>query len=687
MRRIRAAFGTRPTGGTVRHLLNTHAVQIHHATCALRFAGEKCLVAASCDIFMSKDWFFWLGCDFGDLQLQASTTLRVSTLRHVRFLTGLLSQFFIFLQMTVLAMALDNTADVSIEDLPELGGAAAVAKASFKAGQQVFREKALVIAPSATNLARVRAYCQLEDAQRRILRETFFSEAPAVRCAATAACETAEATGDTAFEVLAALHREGWELELPEVEEVIRVWNLNAYDNALAPVACKVSHSCAPNLSIRVDAENGIIEGTACRSIAAGESLGIPFFTAVIPPGSSRDPPRRAMASTESSEVKRRRVEPVMPAPDLMMGGVRSTVAMMQFNEQKQDYINSLSNLEENTAEYKQVLSECHHRGAERCVQVANTNRGLYVKAAQFIASIRGGTGERGVPKAYTDALAKFTDHAPHKSINDVAEALKDSMSLGAWPSAPLDASCDLQSIEEEPIASASLAQVHRAVLKDGTKVAVKVQYPELRKEMSSDFAVFKSMGAVIKQMAAGYDLMWVVEDFEQNLSRELDFTLEACNGEETARQLKHRAPHVYVPKANDPQGLRDAGLDVAECAQLICDTFAEMIFVHGRAIEINGQRHPQLVLLDHGLYYDLCEGDHNVRLNFCRYWKACCAKDSQQMKDLGTRFAGALHRFLPLILSPWFVFGGSGVSLKEVISAAQGHLPDTISLNLAMGQ
>ena len=115
-------------------------------------------------------------------------------------------------------------------------------------------------------------------------------------------------------------------------------------------------------------------------------------------------------------------------------------------------------------------------------------------------------------------------------------------------------------------------------------------------------------MGAQIKQMAAGYDLMWVVEeegkltsclampslykfvpvvgplswlnpcknfhdlqqvirflfpklphfiplpqscsqDFEQNLTRELDFTLEASNGEETARQLKHRAPHVYVPK------------------------------------------------------------------------------------------------------------------------------------------
>ena len=38
-------------------------------------------------------------------------------------------------------------------------------------------------------------------------------------------------------------------------------------------------------------------------------------------------------------------------------------------------------------------------------------------------------------------------------------------------------------------------------------------------------------------------------KDFESNLTRELDFTLEAQNGEETARQLAHCAPHVYVPK------------------------------------------------------------------------------------------------------------------------------------------
>ncbi|CAE6941673.1 adck1 [Symbiodinium natans] len=58
----------------------------------------------------------------------------------------------------------------------------------------------------------------------------------------------------------------------------------------------------------------------------------------------------------ESTDAKRRRVgsepdEVVMPAPDMMMGMSRSMVTMMQFNEQKQDYTSSLSNMEEDTPE------------------------------------------------------------------------------------------------------------------------------------------------------------------------------------------------------------------------------------------------------------------------------------------------------------------------------------------------
>merc|ERR1719222_478645 len=92
--------------------------------------------------------------------------------------------------------------------------------------------------------------------------------------------------------------------------------------------------------------------------------------------------------------------------------------------------------------------------------------------------------------------------------------------------------------------------------------------------------------------------------------------------------------------KANDSVALTAIGLDPEECASLICETFAEMIFVHGR---VHADPHagniyfrarpggdgkaqgPQLVLLDHGLYHDLSEND--VRQYFCKYWRACCAK------------------------------------------------------------
>jgi len=399
--------------------------------------------------------------------------------------------------------------------------------------------------------------------------------------------------------------------------------------------------------------------------------------------------------------------------PDMMLGMGRSMVTMTQFNEQKQDYLDSAKDLEEGSEEYQKAMEACHKRGASRCVQVANMHRGIYVKAAQFIASLRGGTGDRGIPRAYTDALAIFTDHAPHKSAAEIAEVLKDAMNLGAWPNEVLTKDHTLSFIENEPIASASLAQVHRAILQNGEKVAIKAQYPELAKEVASDFFVFKTMGAQIQQMSAGYDVMWIVEDLEKNLIRELDFRLEAHNAETTKKQLSHLHPQVYIPhiymelssnrvltmelcenmiKANDAAGLAAAGLDLVECAELICSTFAEMIFLHGRVhadphagniylrvLEDEQGRRPQLVILDHGLYYDLSEND--VRINFCHYWEACCKKDRRIMSATGEHFAGALHRFLPLILSPWFIFGGPGIALKELRSAAKGQLPETIGM------
>ncbi len=68
--------------------------------------------------------------------------------------------------------------------------------------------------------------------------------------------------------------------------------------------------------------------------------------------------------------------------------------------------------------------------------------------------------------------------------------------------------------------------------------MAVKIIYPSLRKELASDFAVFKTMGAQIRP--GGFDLQWMVKDFEEALGKELDFEGEARNSEMCAQQLRH---------------------------------------------------------------------------------------------------------------------------------------------------
>lgn len=173
---------------------------------------------------------------------------------------------------------------------------------------------------------------------------------------------------------------------------------------------------------------------------------------------------------------------------------------------------------------------------------------------------------------------------------------------LGA-PSAELFAS-----FSPEPIAAASLAQVHLAVLRDGRRVAVKVQYPELRANMASDLSVFRTMGAQIKP--GGMDLTWMVDDFEAFLSMEVDFRGEADNTEAAAELLAHRGLEVCVPRVvrelstprvlvtlfaegllrvDDAAALKKAGLHPGDVGALLARTFAEMALCHGR---VHGDPH-----------------------------------------------------------------------------------------------
>jgi aarF domain-containing kinase len=114
---------------------------------------------------------------------------------------------------------------------------------------------------------------------------------------------------------------------------------------------------------------------------------------------------------------------------------------------------------------YDQRQREVHARCADRLLKLFMANGGIYIKAGQYLASLG-----NSIPREYVAALVVLQDRAPHQPFSEVRRLFRQE--TGREPEA------FFQSIEEEPIASASLAQVHRAYALDGQKVAVKVRRP-----------------------------------------------------------------------------------------------------------------------------------------------------------------------------------------------------------------
>ncbi|HLI06255.1 MAG TPA: AarF/UbiB family protein [Ktedonobacteraceae bacterium] len=104
-----------------------------------------------------------------------------------------------------------------------------------------------------------------------------------------------------------------------------------------------------------------------------------------------------------------------------------------------------------------------------------------------------------------------------------------------------------------EPLATASMAQVHRAVLRDGTEVAVKVQRPGVRSQIEIDLEVLHEMARFATKytsFGARYGLLQIVRELEHSLSQELDFQLEADSTRLIGRQISDfpllTTPTVY---------------------------------------------------------------------------------------------------------------------------------------------
>ena len=192
--------------------------------------------------------------------------------------------------------------------------------------------------------------------------------------------------------------------------------------------------------------------------------------------------------------------------------------------------------------EGKKLLQECHKRCAERALRVMEQNGSVFIKLGQHLSSLT-----YLLPPEWTSTFVPLQDHCPVSSFESIqALFLKDT-------GRPIEAL--FSEFDVEPIGAASLAQVHRAILRaTGQKVAVKVQHPALEEWVPLDLALIKFTFSTLKRFFPEYDLKWLAEEMETSLPQELDFIQEGFN----AIRAREFFRHVNEPALIIPEGESD---------------------------------------------------------------------------------------------------------------------------------
>ena len=178
-----------------------------------------------------------------------------------------------------------------------------------------------------------------------------------------------------------------------------------------------------------------------------------------------------------------------------------------------------------------------HCRGAEIVTALCRRNGAFWVKAAQFF-SCRPDV----LPQEYIEAFQQLQNDAAPVPFSRIDAALKRS--LGAdWRDA-------FRWVDENPVAVASIAQVHRARLEDGTDVAIKVRLPGVKKLFEQDAKVFQVLAAIAAPRFREFDLKQAIEQLLIMTAMELDFRNEAANTRRFSRQPHHA--RIRIPDLID---------------------------------------------------------------------------------------------------------------------------------------
>jgi predicted unusual protein kinase regulating ubiquinone biosynthesis (AarF/ABC1/UbiB family) len=303
-------------------------------------------------------------------------------------------------------------------------------------------------------------------------------------------------------------------------------------------------------------------------------------------------------------------------------------------------------------------LSRLHRRNAALIREKALEMKGVMIKVGQFLSSRKD-----FLPDEYIEELSELQDQVPPHDFGEIRQRIIDE--LGSVPEEIF------AEFEKEPIAAASLGQVHRAVLKDGREAAVKVQYPGIEKIIETDIKMFEVLIGLMRGRMGWINLRVLHGEFSKIVRAELDYVQEGRNAEKFRLNFSPDErvviPRVYWEfssgkvltlefvggiKITECAVIKASGVDCRMLVNLLVETYAKMIFVHGffhcdpHPGNIFVGEGPTIVFVDFGMVQAITDV---TRRNLRRYANAIVENDVtgivEALEKLGFLIEGADYR------------------------------------------
>jgi len=240
-------------------------------------------------------------------------------------------------------------------------------------------------------------------------------------------------------------------------------------------------------------------------------------------------------------------------------------------------------------AALERITLDKHRRNARRIERAILRLQGLFIKVGQLISIMT-----NFLPEQFRAELEGLQDQVPPRPFADIEARFREEFGGRS----PRDVFAEF---DEQPVASASIGQVHVARMRSGERVAVKVQYPEIEQIVRLDLRTLRRIFGIISYFVPYQGLEQVYREIREMVLAELDFRREADNIERIAANFKGRkdigfpavlrelstervltTEWVDGVKASDRDRIDAAGLDRRVLARMIVHAYCQQIFSDG---------------------------------------------------------------------------------------------------------